>query len=161
MSTVSKKKDLTIWITLGYFVLAFYTYGATVVEVFVYYPSWIHIHDDWVSFKQGVDIRLISLYVVPTFLLYIPLIAMFWHRLAEIPKWAVWLAFVLFSIPAISTFLLQLPIQLQLAKGWDESLYNTLMTARWPTRQIWALLSFLFNGYLLFRIIKGKVYAQP
>lgn len=160
MATVSEKTDMTIWVTLFYFVLAFYTYGATVVEVFVYYPSWRHIHDDWISFKRGVDIRLISLYVVPTFLIYVPLLTMFWHRLIIIPKWAVWVALILFTIPAISTFILQLPIQLQLAKGWDESLYNTLMIARWPTRQIWALLSFIFNGYLLFRIIKGNANAN-
>lgn len=149
-----------LWATLFYFILAFYTYGATVVEVFVYYPSWIHIHDDWTSFKQGVDMRLITLYVIPTFLIYIPLVIMFWHRFSAIPKWAVWVSLILFSIPAISTFLLQLPIQLQLAEGWDESLYNKLIESRWPTRQIWALLSFILNGYLLFRILKSKANVK-
>ena len=155
----NQHSSIVLWTTLIYFILAFYIYGATVVEVFVYYPSWEHIHDDWTAFKQGIDSRLIPLYVVPTFLLFIPLVMMLWYRFPTISWWAIWVQIILFSIPAIATFIIQLPIQMQLAEGWNPELYDTLMKKRWPTRQLWALLSFLFNGWLLYQVLKSKTHA--
>jgi len=143
---------MTILTALVYFVLSFYVYGATVVEVFVYYPSWIHVVNNWIPFKQGVDFRLICLYVIPTFLLYIPLTLMFWFRFDVIPKWAIVISILFFSIPAISTFMFQLPIQMQLARGWDKELYFSLVSHEWITRQIWVLLSFILNIWMLFKI---------
>ena len=150
-------QNISLWATFSYFILSFYMYGATVVEVFVYYPSWIHIHDNWIAFKQGVDLRLIILYVIPTNLLLIPLIIMFWYRIKAIPKWAIWVSLILFVIPLVSTFLLQLPIQLQLAKGWDKSLYHTLISSEWLTRQIWTLLGFILNGFMLLLVMKSAL----
>jgi hypothetical protein len=141
----------------AYFLLAFYTYGATVMEVFVYYPSWQHIHSDWVEFKKLVDRLIIPRYVVPTMLIYIPLIMMFWHRSTSLPKWTIWASLIGYLIPTISTMLVQLPIQFQLEEGFDQALYEKLVWTDLYYRQIAAFLGFALSGYMLFRVIRQAV----
>jgi hypothetical protein len=137
-----------------YFILAFYIYGGTVVEVFVYYPSWQFIHSDWIAFKKSVDGLLIPRYVVPTMLVYIPLITMFWHRSAALPQWTMWASLVGYLIPTVSTVLVQLPIQFSLEEGFNQALYEKLMWTDLYYRQIAAFLGFLLSGYMLFRILR-------
>lgn len=138
----------------AYFLLAFYIYGATVMEVFVYYPSWQYIHSDWIAFKKLVDNLIIPRYVIPTILVYIPLIVMFWHRSKAVPKWTIWVSLIGYLIPTISTMLVQLPIQFKLEEGFDQGLYEKLMWTDLYYRQIAAFLGFVLSGYMLFRVVR-------
>ena len=147
-------KNISALSMTAYFILAFYIYGATVMEVFVYYPSWQHIHSDWVSFKRLVDGLIISRYVVPTMLVYIPLITMFWHRSKALPKWTIWASVVGYLIPTISTMLVQLPIQFKLEVGFDQALYEKLMWTDLYYRQIVAFLGFVLSGFMLFKVVR-------
>ncbi len=151
---MKKNKNIAAMAMTTYFLLAFYIYGATVMEVFVYYPSWQHIHSDWVAFKKMVDSLIIPRYVVPTVLVYLPLITMIWFRSASIPKWAVWASLVGYIIPTISTVLVQLPIQFQLEEGFDQALYEKLLWTDLYYRQMAAFLGFLLSSYMLFRVMK-------
>ena len=136
--------------------LGFYVYGATVLEVFVYYPAWAHIHSDWVGFKVLVDRLIIPYYVVPCFLVLIPSVLMFWHRPAVIPRWSVWAALVLLFIPTVSTLAIQLPIQFKLEEGFDPVLYQKLRSTDLIYRQIAAFLGFLLNGWMLLRVMQNQ-----
>lgn len=147
-------KNISALTMTAYFLLAFYIYGGTVVEVFVYYPSWQFIESDWVSFKKSVDTLLIPRYVVPTMLVYIPLITMFWHRSKALPKWTIWASLVGYIIPTISTMLVQLPIQFKLEEGFDQALYEKLMWTDLYYRQIITFLGFILNGYMLYRVMR-------
>ena len=138
----------------AYFLLAFYIYGATVMEVFVYYPSWRYIHSDWIAFKKLVDNLIIPRYVIPTILVYIPLIVMFWHRSKALPKWTIWASLIGYLIPTISTVLVQLPIQFKLEEGFDPGLYEKLMCTDLYYRQIAAFLGLVLSGYMLFRVVR-------
>lgn len=137
-----------------YFLLAFYIYGGTVVEVFVYYPSWPFIQSDWVAFKKSVDELLIPRYVVPTVLVYIPLCLLFWYRSRALPRWTIWAALISYLIPTISTLFIQLPIQFKLEEGFDPALYEQLVWTDLYYRQIVAFLGFVLSGYMLFRVMQ-------
>lgn len=147
-------KNISALAMTAYFLLAFYIYGATVMEVFVYYPSWQHIHSDWVAFKKMVDVLIIPRYVVPTVLIYIPLVTLFWFRSTSIPGWTVWASLVGYLIPTISTVLVQLPIQFKLEEGFDQTLYEKLLWTDLYYRQIAAFLGFVLSGYMMFRVMR-------
>ena len=151
---MNKHSDISALAMTFYFILAFYIYGGTVVEVFVYYPSWQFIHSDWIAFKMSVDTLLIPRYVVPTMLVYIPLITMFWHRSKALPKWTIWASLFGYLIPTISTMLVQLPIQFKLEAGFDQALYEKLMRTDIYYRQIVAFLGFVLSCYMLFRVVR-------
>lgn len=154
--TTPTKNNIAAIATTFYFLLAFYIYGGTVVEVFVYYPSWQFIHTDWIAFKKSVDGLLIPRYVVPTMLIYIPLIIMFWHRSKAIPKWTIWASLIGYIIPTISTMLVQLPIQFKLEEGFDRLLYQKLLWTDFYYRQIVAFVGFILSAYMLFRVTKSE-----
>ena len=153
---MNKQSKISALAMTAYFLLAFYIYGATVMEVFVYYPAWQHIHSDWIAFKKLVDSLIIPRYVVPTMLVYIPLIAMFWHRSKFLPKWTIWASLIGYLIPTISTILVQLPIQFKLEDGFDQSLYEKLMWTDLYYRQIAAFLVFILSGYMLYKVIRQE-----
>lgn len=151
---MEKSSNISALVTTFYFILAFYIYGGTVVEVFVYYPSWQFIHSDWIAFKKSVDFLLIPRYVVPTMLIYVPLITMFWYRSNALPRWTIWASLIGYLIPTISTMLVQLPIQFKLEEGFDQALYEKLMWTDLYYRQIVAFSGFILSGYMLFMVIR-------
>jgi hypothetical protein len=146
--------SLTAWVTTLRLALGFYIYGATVIEVFVYYPSWPYITGGWEGFKQSIDRLIIPLYVVPAFLVFIPAVLMFWFRPVTIPRWAVWASLVLLLIPTISTLAIQLPIQLDLEKGFDLAAYYRLRSTDLVYRQIAAFLGVVLNVWMVLRLFK-------
>lgn len=148
--------NITNWVTTLRIALGFYIYGATVLEVFVYYPAWVHIKSDWINFKVLVDKLIIPYYVVPCFLVLIPSIMMFWYRPSSIPRWSVWAALILLLIPTISTLAIQLPIQFKLEQGFDQLLYEKLRSTDLVYRQIAAFLGFVLNGWMLLKVVKSS-----
>jgi hypothetical protein len=153
---MNNQNKITNWVTMLRIALGFYIYGATVLEVFVYYPAWIYIKNDWISFKLLVDKLIIPYYVVPCFLVLIPAIMMFWYRPGSIPRWSVWAALILLLIPTISTLAIQLPIQFKLEEGFNQELYDKLRSTDLIYRQIAAFLGFVLNGWMLFRVLQNS-----
>ncbi|MDX2284941.1 MAG: hypothetical protein NW241_12315 [Bacteroidia bacterium] len=151
---MKKRSTLAPLAMTAYFLLAFYIYGATVMEVFVYYPAWRHIHSDWITFKKLVDSLIIPRYVVPTMLVYIPLVTMFWHRSKALPVWTIWASLAGYIIPTVSTVMVQLPLQFKLEEGFDQALYEKLIWTDLYYRQIAAFLGFMLSGYMLFRVLR-------
>jgi len=145
---------LSAWVTMLRIALGFYIYGATVIEVFVYYPSWKYITGGWVAFKVSIDRLIIPLYVVPTFLAFIPAILMFWFRPVVISRWMVWASLVLMIIPTVSTLLIQLPIQFSLERGFDQAAYERLRSTDLIYRQIAAFAGVILNGWMFLRLFK-------
>jgi hypothetical protein len=101
-----------------------------------------------------VDVLIIPRYVVPTVLIYIPLVTLLWFRSTSIPRWTVWASLVGYLIPTISTVLVQLPIQFKLEEGFDQTLYEKLLWTDLYYRQIAAFLGFVLSGYMMFRVMR-------
>lgn len=132
--------------------LGFYLYGATVMDVFVYYPSWPLITGGWLSFKASVDQHIIPLYVVPFFLVLVPAVLMFWYRPVVVPRWMVWSSLILLLMPLVATVLIQLPIQFTLTKGFNQAVYDRLIRTDYVYREGPVGLGVLLNGWMLLRV---------
>lgn len=154
--TLAKQRKIASWATMTRIALGFYIYGATVLEVFVYYPAWKHISGGWIPFKVMIDQLIIPLYVVPCFLVLIPATLMLWYRHSSIPKWQVWAYLISLLIPTISTLAIQLPIQLQLENGFDQGLYERLRSTDLIYRQVAAFFGFIINGWTLLLVTRER-----
>src|SRR5688572_587659 len=100
-----------------YIFLAFYSFGGGIVNSLVAYPTWRWVGaNEFPKFHQVDSSLIIPLFVVPTFLTFIPLILLFWFRPKVISKWMVGLALVFKMIALVSTITIQIPIQIELDK---------------------------------------------
>lgn len=145
--TLEKQKNIAAWTTTIRIALGFYIYGATVLEVFVYYPAWQHISGGWIPFKVMIDQLIIPFYVVPCFLVLIPATLMFWYGHSNIHRWQVWAYLITLLIPTISTMTIQLPIQLELENGFDQELYRRLRSTDLVYQWIAAFFGVVINGW--------------
>ena len=129
---------VSIWLFLITFTLVFYGMGASFVESFVNYPTWKLVGAaEFRDFHQALGPLIIGYMVIPVFLA-IPLTAMLlWKRPTPIPKWALWLALVMQIIGAVSSFAIQIPMQVQLStNGLSHSLIDQLIFTNFWFRRI-------------------------
>lgn len=116
------KKNLT----LLFFMLSFYCFGAGMIDSFAIYPSWLLVgEEEFVAVHQAGGQRIVLFLVLPILALTIIIIIMFWHRPVAIPKRLLWIAFVCQMISWLSSAFIQIPIQIQLDQGKDEALEQT------------------------------------
>ncbi len=128
----------SIWLFLITFTLVFYGMGAAFVESFVNYPTWKLIGAaEFRDFHQALGPLIIGYMVIPVFLA-IPLTAMLlWKRPFPIPKWAIILALVMQLIGAVSSFAIQIPVQVQLStNGLSLPLIDQLIFTNFWLRRI-------------------------
>src|SRR6266850_1739960 len=154
MQTSTKTSD---WLFLITFALVFYGMGASFVESFVNYPTWHLIGaNEFRAYHQALSPLVIGYMVIPMLISTILTILLLWFRPAPIPQWAIGLAVVLQLIIWVSTFSIQLPIQMQLSgDGLSLPLINRLIFTNWWLRkvpQIINALLFLWLMSLLLRV---------
>jgi hypothetical protein len=139
------------------FALMFYGMGASFVESFVNYPTWRLIGaNEFRAYHQALSPLVIGYMVIPMILATILTILLLWFRPAPLPRWAIWLAVVLQLIIWVSTFGIQIPIQVQLSRdGLSLPLIERLIFTNWWLRkvpQIINALLFLWLMSLLLRV---------
>ena len=110
------------------FILTFYGLGASIVDRYVIYPTLPLIGEtEFTTYYAAFSPRILLFLVLPVILQTIFSILLLWRRPKAIPLWAVWFALACQIVRWISTVFIQVPIQVQLGKGKNLELINTLM----------------------------------
>jgi hypothetical protein len=135
------------WITILFFVLAFYGIGASMMDYFVVYHTWRFIGEaEFAQAHIASGSRIIPIFVFPLLVMTVMLILLFWHRHQAISRKLLWVALACVSITWISSAFIQIPMQFKLDLGRDEELLNQLILTDWirviPT---WILLIVTIN----------------
>lgn len=119
-------------ITALFFMLSFYCFGCGILDSFAIYHSWQFVgEEEFATVHQATGQRIVLFFVLPTLILTIITIMMFWYRPAVIPKSLLGLALACQLASWISSALIQIPIQLQLDNGKDIQLLNKLIATNW------------------------------
>jgi hypothetical protein len=137
----------SVWLFMITFALVFYGLGASFVESFVNYPTWRLIGaNEFRAYHQALSPLVIGYMVIPMLITTILTILLLWFRPASIPWWAIGLADVLQLIIWVSTFAIQLPIQMQLSRdGLSLPLIERLIFTNWWLRKVPQIINaFLF-----------------
>ncbi|MDQ3687683.1 MAG: hypothetical protein M3430_19075 [Acidobacteriota bacterium] len=112
------------------FALVFYVVGAGFVQSFVNYPTWKLIGaDEFKTYHNGMSPLIIKFMVLPWLLEIVLTISLLWLRPQIIPRRAVVVAaLMLNAVTAISTLMVQSPIQIQLGdSGLSVELLDRLL----------------------------------
>jgi hypothetical protein len=114
------------------FALTFYTLGAGIIDNYVIYPTFSTVgENEFVTFRAVFTPRIVALLVVPLVLRSVFSVLLLWFRPAAIRAWHVWLFLVFQAVAWISTFTVQIPIQLELDKGKNPELIQNLIDSIW------------------------------
>jgi hypothetical protein len=120
------------WITTTFFLLVFYTFGASLMDSFAMYHTWRFVgEEEFSTMHVESGKRIVMVFVIPTFLMTVFLILFFWHRPKFVSRKLVWAAFVCGIIPWLSSALIQIPIQIRLDGGKDQALLEWLILSDW------------------------------
>lgn len=144
-----------------YILLAFYSFGGGIVNSLVGYPTWRWVGaNEFPKFHQVDSSLIIPLFVVPTFLTFIPLILLFWFRPMIISKWLVGLALLFKLIALISTITIQIPIQIELDKRFSRELIERLISTDMIYRKIPMILLAITNFIMLYKVVKQSLRSN-
>ena len=136
------KKHISVktsnWLFLITFALVFYGTGASFVESFVNYPTWRLIGaNEFRDYHQALGPLIIGYMVIPLLITTLLTVLLIWFKPTPIPTWAIWLAVVLQLISWVSTFTIQIPIQVQLSgNGLSLPLIDRLIFTNWWFRKV-------------------------
>jgi hypothetical protein len=120
------------WVTIFFFSLAFYEIGAGMMDSFVLYHSWQFVGEhEFALFHKAAGQRIVSIFVLPMFLLTVLAILMFWHRHVAIPRKFLWILLICLATGWLSSALIQIPIQIELDNGKDSVLLSQLIITDW------------------------------
>ena len=155
------KKNLTVI----FFMLSFYCFGAGIIDSFAIYHSWLFVgEDEFAAVHQAAGQRIILFFVLPMVVLTIVTALMFWFRVNIIPKNLLWFAFTCQVVSWISSVMIQIPIQMRLDRGKDEELLNKLITTDWIRIIAWVVYIVIVIQMILrfvkiieYRILRSEV----
>jgi hypothetical protein len=120
------------WVTPLFFALAFYGFGAGMMDSFAIYPTWRLVGpDEFAAFHKVAGARIQVVFVLPLLIMTLLEVLMLWHRPVTIPRWLVWIALTLTLIPWLSSAFIQIPIQVALDNGKDDALLERLIITDW------------------------------
>jgi hypothetical protein len=120
------------WIITIYFLLTFYTFGASMIGSFAMYHTWRFVgENEFITMHMESGQRIVMFFVLPTVVMTIFQILLFWHRPKIVPKTLVWVSLVCCMIPWFSSAFIQIPIQLKLDQGKDSALLEWLILSDW------------------------------
>lgn len=143
-----------------YILLSFYVFGAGIVNSLVGYKTWRAVGaDEFVAF-HAIDSKLIiPLFVVFVLLSFVTQIFLFWFRPMIIPKTLVRIGVLLNLIGIVSTITIQIPIQMELSKGFSLPLIDKLIFTDFMCRKIPMFLLTIVNFIMLYKVVKQS--EQP
>lgn len=132
-----------VWLFLITFVFVFYGMGASFVESFVNYPTWRLIGAaEFQTYHQALSPLIIGYLVIPIAITLILTALLVWKRPVQIPSWAIWLALALQATAAVSTVVVQIPIQMRLSgEGLSIELIDHLIVTNFWMRRVPTLIN--------------------
>jgi len=159
---MNKHKISTIVFSV-HILLAFYIFGAGMVNALVGYRTWRKVGPaEFPAFHQVDSALIIPLFVIFFFLSFVPLVLLFWLRPPAIPRRLVWFALILNTVVLVSTITIQIPIQVQLDKIFSLQLIDRLISTDLLYRRIPMLLLAIVNFTMLFKAVsQGPISDQP
>jgi hypothetical protein len=151
----------SVWLFLIAFALVFYGVGASFMESFVNYPTWRLIGaNEFRAYHQALSPLVIGYMVIPMLIGTVLTILLLWLKPAPFPRWAIGLAVVLQLIIWVSTFAIQIPMQMQLGRdGLSVPLINQLMFSNWWLRKVPQIINALLFLWLMSLLL--RVNYQP
>jgi hypothetical protein len=148
------------WITTTFFFLVFYTVGASMMDSFAMYHTWRFVGaEDFPLMHMESGKRIVLVFVLPTVLMMIFQILMFWHRPNVISKPLLWIALICNIIPLLSSAFVQIPIQIKLDHGKDPALLEWLIVSDW-IRVIPAFVLAITSFLMLKAVITNHVHLK-
>jgi hypothetical protein len=147
-----------IWLFLVTFVFVFYGMGASFVESFVNYPTWRVIGAaEFKTYHQTLSPLIIGYMVIPMAICLLLTLLLVWKRPALIPKWMIWAALILQIIGAVSSVLIQIPIQVQLSNdGLSLPLIDRLIVTNFWLRRIPLLINSILFFWMMTVLLKRQ-----
>lgn len=144
---------------LIFFILAFYGFGAGIMDSFAMYHSWLFVGNaEFATMHQEAGDRIIAFYVLPLLICTICTVLLFWYRPRLLSRSLVWMAFACELVIWLSSAFIQIPMQFQLDKGKDIELLNKLIDTDW----IRVIAFFIFIGIVIKMIVQvWQAYAKP
>ena len=143
--------DWLVILFLLAFAVGFYALGANAVEGFVNYPSWRLIPAAaFQDFHRYVD-RVVPLYVVlPTAIWTVLTAVAILVAPSTIPRWEIITALVLQFVGWVTSFAIDVPIQMSLSKeGWSTEKVGRLIWTDRLLRQLPALVAALLFLWMM------------
>ena len=153
---MNRQPTASTWLFLITFALTFYGMGASFIEGFVNYPTWRLVGaDEFRAFHRALSPLVIGYMVVPLLLATVLTVGLLWLRPAAIPLWAIALSIALRLVTWVSTFTIQIPLQMELSSaGLSLPLIERLIVTDWWLRKVPMLINsllFLWMMWLLLR----------
>lgn len=125
-------KSGNIYLIVLYIFLPFYCLGGTMMEHFVVFDSWLYLSDiDFVKVHDQSGMRTFYVFIIMLILHFILSIYMLWHKQFNSVKKYTLLNIVCHTLIWVSTYFIQLPIQLALYNGKNINMLNTLIQSDW------------------------------
>ncbi|MEO6612532.1 MAG: hypothetical protein ABIT05_05550 [Chitinophagaceae bacterium] len=138
-----------------YILLAFYVFGAGMVNALVAYRTWRWVGpNEFPKFHQIDSSLIIPLFVIFFFLSFIPQVLLLWFRPLVIPRGFVWLALLFNLVVLASTITVQIPMQAELDKKFSLEVINRLISTDMIYRRIPMLLLALVNFIMLYKVVR-------
>lgn len=129
-----------------FFILSFYCFGMGIMDSFVVYHSWLYVGaSEFAAMHIAASERIVPLLVLPTFILTIFCVLMFWKRPSPISKTQVGFALAMLIAGWASSALIQIPIQTLLSTGKNDALLNKLIVTDWIRVIAW----FIYIGIII------------
>lgn len=152
-------KTYGIFITV--FILTFYGLGASIIDHYVIYPTLPLIDEnEFVAYYAAFSPRILLFLVLPVILQTVLSILLLWLRPKAIPLWMVLSALAFQIVRWISTVFIQVPIQIQLGKGKNLDLINTLMQTG-VIRTLSNVLGAAIIVWMMFAVLRSLVAEVP
>jgi len=139
-----------VYITTLYLVLAFYCFGALVVENDVNYPTWHFISDkDFPVYHQKLESYLKVFFKTPLTLYLIISVLFLWWRPRTVKRLAVIIALLLYVYILVLSLSSEVPIHDTLNHQKSHQLISTLIFIHHAFRLPAEILLFLCNTYIM------------
>jgi len=144
---------------VSFFALFFYQWGATNLEGLLNYPFWrdmgrVMANNDFIQLRANHVAKIFPLVVIPFFLALAVTISLVFAAPAFIPRWQLLVVAGLHTAIALSTILLQIPIQAQLSRtGYDAAAFDRLIMTDVVLRKIPAAGEAVFVLLILWRVV--------
>lgn len=128
----AKRVSVNTWIFIFFITVSFYSIGAGCVESLVNYPVWYIIgpSEVWTNYHTALGSKIIVVLAIPALLLQLLTnVLLIFYRPAAVPAWTVWITLLLVLISIVSSFTIQIPIQVKLDAGYSKEMVDHLISS--------------------------------
>jgi hypothetical protein len=158
MSASPSSSTVSTHVFIAFIVLTFYGLGAGYLESFVNYPLW-HIigeTDRWIAYHEALGPRVVIVLAIPALALsLVANVLLFVRRPPAVPAWTVAATLALLLVSTVSTFAVQIPIQIALDTAYDRAALDRLMWSSLWLRDVPAGVRAVVAAYMLHLVVSG------